>query len=494
MKMPYVLKLLVVPLFTSLVLALMPLQLAHAQTVRIEESHPDIVRTPGWFAVDDGSVSGGRVGVSKTPGARANLYFTGTGIKWIGYRCQCAQGYARIRLDGKVVKDIYTWGEGPQAAQVEMYSVSGLAFGQIHSLDIEVLESNGPAPYVVVDAFDIEGGNIRSPDVESPRVTLTSPVYPNNIVTGRVTLTADATDNIDVTRVEFYAGTTLIGFDSTAPYSFTRDTSGIPSGSTYSISAVAYDAAGNSRRSARSDVTVQHEDGTRPQVAITSPIAGSTLSGTIEITAAGSDASGIAQVKLHLDTVELGTDTSAPFTVSSDTTTWLDGKHQLGAQAIDGAGNTGDAQPITINVNNALQPGMVRVHDDDPLITYTGQWNLQTGGSAAGPVFHWDSARVAKTAGATASITFEGTGIRWIGVLCDRCGAATVSIDGAPPQRIPLYSDTGISDRGQRAQVVYASPVLAFGTHTLTLVVQEPTIRPTQTEDLVYVDAFEILK
>ncbi|MES2603568.1 MAG: Ig-like domain-containing protein, partial [Pseudomonadota bacterium] len=454
MKLPYVFELLVIPLVAS-VLAALPLQYAHADTVRIEESNPAIVRTPGWFAVSDGSVSGGRVGASKTPGAYATVYFTGTGIKWIGYRCLCASGAARVWLDGNIIEGIlYMWGGGPQTAQAEMYSISGLAPGN-HSFTVEVRDYSNTAPYVVVDAFDIENGNVRSPDaqdpppvkeLESPRVTLTSPVYPNNIVTGTVTLTADATDNVGVTLVQFYAGTTLIGSDTTAPYAIERDTSGIPSGSTYSISAVAHDAAGNRGSSQRREVTVDHQDTTRPVVAITAPATGSSMSGTIDVTASASDASGIAQVTFKVDGfMSAQTDTTSPFSVPYDTATWIDGKHTLTAEATDSRGHTGTSQPITLTVSNSVQPGMLRIHDDDPRIAYSGSWEVTNAvAPQTGDIFHWGSARVSSTPGSTASITFTGTGIRWLGLLCEKCAPATVSIDGGAAQQISLFGANSV--------------------------------------------------
>ena len=51
----------------------------------------------------------------------------------------------------------------------------------------------------------------------TPTVTLTAPVFPNNILTGLVTLTAEAGDDAGVTGVEFYADDSWLGVDTTAP-------------------------------------------------------------------------------------------------------------------------------------------------------------------------------------------------------------------------------------------------------------------------------------
>lgn len=472
----------------------------YADFTRIEESHPAIVRSAGWFAVSDGSVSGGRVGVSKTVGATATIYFTGTGIKWIGYRCTCAAGYANVLLDGNLQQPmVQTWNDTGQQAQAEIYSVSGLAAGN-HSLKIEVIGEGSYTPYVVVDAFDIENGNVLSSapprDTTPPTARLTSPLYPDNIVTGMVTLTAEAADNIGVVRVEFFAGQTLIGSDVTAPYAITRDTSSIPSGSTYSIHVVAYDTDGNRSlaTTAAPQVIVNHADQTRPMAAITSPAAGSSMSGTIDVAGAASDAAGISQVTFKVDALmSPKTDTDSPYVVSYDTTGWLDGKHTLTAEATDGNGNTGTSQAVTLTVNNSVQPGMVRIHDDDPRISYSGSWVIDSTASfVSGDTFHWGSAHQSSAPGSTASITFTGTGIRWIGLGCEHCAPATVSIDGGTAQQVWPWGPFSVGYPGIKAHAVYTSPVLPYGTHTLVITVQPQVDRP-DTGPFVFVDGFEIL-
>ena len=57
-------------------------------------------------------------------------------------------------------------------------------------------------------------------------------------------------------------------------------------------------------------------DVTAPTVAITAPAGGSTVSGTISMTASASDNVGVAGVQFRLDGVNLGAeDTAAPYSV-----------------------------------------------------------------------------------------------------------------------------------------------------------------------------------
>jgi len=93
-------------------------------------------------------------------------------------------------------------------------------------------------------------------DVTPPTVSLTSPGSATTL-SGSAALSAAASDNIAVTRVDFYAGTTLIGSDASAPYSFTWNTTTVPNG-TYSLTARAFDASNNSTQSGAVSVTVSN--------------------------------------------------------------------------------------------------------------------------------------------------------------------------------------------------------------------------------------------
>jgi len=62
--------------------------------------------------------------------------------------------------------------------------------------------------------------------------------------TGTITLSATATDNVGVTKVEFYIDGALVGTSTTSPYSVTYNSANLANG-THSLVAKAYDAAGN---------------------------------------------------------------------------------------------------------------------------------------------------------------------------------------------------------------------------------------------------------
>jgi len=98
---------------------------------------------------------------------------------------------------------------------------------------------------------------ITLPDTQAPTVSITSPAD-NATVSGMLTISASATDNVGVTRVEFYIDGVLDHTDTTAPYSDSGDTSTVPDGSSYLLTARAYDAAGNAGLSAPVRIVVNN--------------------------------------------------------------------------------------------------------------------------------------------------------------------------------------------------------------------------------------------
>ena len=105
-------------------------------------------------------------------------------------------------------------------------------------------------------AVAVTVANVAPPDVTPPTVTLTAPA-PAATVNGTVAVTATAADNIGVTQVEFFAGATSLGVDTTAPYSVQWDTTTVTDGP-FVLTAVAKDAANNTTTSAAVNVTVQN--------------------------------------------------------------------------------------------------------------------------------------------------------------------------------------------------------------------------------------------
>lgn len=100
------------------------------------------------------------------------------------------------------------------------------------------------------------GDNCATADATSPTTSISAPAAGTSVAAGSmVTINANATDNVGVAKVEFYVDGALKGTDTTSPYSYAWDTTGVAAGS-HSLTVRAYDAAGNTSTSAAVSVGV----------------------------------------------------------------------------------------------------------------------------------------------------------------------------------------------------------------------------------------------
>jgi hypothetical protein len=94
-------------------------------------------------------------------------------------------------------------------------------------------------------------------------------------------------------------------------------------------------------------------DGTAPSVSVTGPTSGSSVSGTVTLTATASDNVGVAGVQFKVDGVNVGSeDLTSPYTSSWNTTSVTSGSHSLTAVARDAAGNRTTSGLVTVTVSN----------------------------------------------------------------------------------------------------------------------------------------------
>jgi len=200
------------------------------------------------------------------------------------------------------------------------------------------------------------GGGAPPPDTIAPLTTLTSPAN-GAAVTGNVTISATATDNIGVTEVRFYADGQLVATDTTAPYSALWNSTATPDGA-HQLLAEGYDAAQNRGSSQAVSVNVQNTvpDTTPPSVQITSPAQGSVLSGTVQIAAQGSDNDAVDEIQIYVDGQMNWSGPGDTLAVNVDTTGLPDGSYQLQARAVDPAGNVGTSAVVSVTVSNAAPP------------------------------------------------------------------------------------------------------------------------------------------
>jgi Bacterial Ig domain len=187
----------------------------------------------------------------------------------------------------------------------------------------------------------------------APTASITSPA-PNAsfAAPGSITINANVADTDGtISKVEFFNGTTLLGSDTTSPYSYTWSNVAV---GTYSLTAKATDDKGATKTSTAVSVTVAANK--VPTVSITAPTnnASFTAPGSIAISANAADTDGtIAKVDFYNGTTLLGTDTTSPYTY-----TWANvavGTYSITAKATDdkGAVSTSSAVSVTVSANQA---------------------------------------------------------------------------------------------------------------------------------------------
>jgi hypothetical protein len=100
--------------------------------------------------------TGENAAFSTTAGASVTFSFTGTAVRWIGYRTFYG-GIARVLLDGVEVAQVDTFAPIEEEYQGVMYAATGLS-GTSHTLTIENTGLKSAAAqntWVTVDAFDV---------------------------------------------------------------------------------------------------------------------------------------------------------------------------------------------------------------------------------------------------------------------------------------------------------------------------------------------------
>ena len=132
--------------------------------------------------------------------------------------------------------------------------------------------------------------------------------------------------------------------DTTAPYGFNWDTTAYADGN-HELWAIAYDSAGNEGRSDFITVSVSNDifrDTVAPDVAITSPRDGASISDRVTIIASASDDDGISKMELRLDGVLKVVKTKSSLTCKWNARKASQGAHTISVKAFDAAGNVGE--------------------------------------------------------------------------------------------------------------------------------------------------------
>ena len=186
------------------------------------------------------------------------------------------------------------------------------------------------------------------PDTTAPSVAITAPSA-GSVVTGTVTVSVSASDNVGVSGVDLYVDGAYYASSAIAPYTFTLDSTTLADGG-HTLSARATDAAGNVGVSASDAISVQN---TVPSVVDTTPpsvsIASTSITGKkLNVTVSATDDVAVTLVELYVDGTRAASDTAAPYRFTVSLNALAAGSHTLQARAYDAVGNIGTSTVRTI--------------------------------------------------------------------------------------------------------------------------------------------------
>ena len=122
-----------------------------------------------------------------------------------------------------------------------------------------------------------------------------------------------------------------------------------------------------------------------------------------------------------------------------------------------------------------------RMEQNGAAVTYNGTWYLNTNPTQSG-----GTAVLATDAGSRATVTFTGTGVKWITYRDAWSGIAKVYVDGALTKTVDMYF---ASDQA-RTEGFFVTGLTA-GTHTLTIEVTG-TKSAESRGSWIWVDAFDV--
>lgn len=177
-------------------------------------------------------------------------------------------------------------------------------------------------------------------------------------------------------------------------------------------------------------------DVTVPSVSITAPASGSTVSGTVAVSASASDNSGIVTlVEFFVDGVLKSSDTAAPWAFSWDTRTAANGSHTLTAKAYDPSNNVGASASVPVTVSNQAAGGELLANGGfegsaSPWVlsgnAYWSNGGYAHGGSGYTVLGYYDNASGAEYQAVTIPSTAAGTLSFWLNVTSSETTTTTV--------------------------------------------------------------------
>ncbi len=325
----------------------------------------------GWLHRDDPSVAWSAQGAKGTGDIISGKSFTMTGFDKSGDQTKI------VKLDNAIVQ---SWVNNPTSNQgVLIINETGTGAGTatMHSSEA-MTQSQRPKLQITYSLGNTTPDPEPTPtENQPPTVSLTSPVGSTNYTApANVLLSANATDDVLVAKVEFYQGSTKLGEDTTSPYQFMWNN--VAAGTYSGIMAKAFDGQGMVSITQSVSITVANstvpnpdptpepdpEPGQNqpPTVSVTAPANDAEFQSpaNITITADAADSDGtISRVDFYRGATKIGEDSSAPYSFN-----WQNvgaGEYHISAVAVDNEGEMTGSAAVHLIVNASNQPPTVSV-------------------------------------------------------------------------------------------------------------------------------------
>lgn len=417
---------------------------------RIEQDDARIAYTGTWFVNTSTSAnhSGGSAQLSTDAGATATLTFTGTTITWIGLKDPWS-GMANVFIDGVLRNTVDTY-SATELDHTVIDTEAGLAPGA-HTIQIVVTgtgDASAAQAWVWVDAFDVASGDGSSgTPPATPTVSPTSTASP-------------ASQRIEDTDPALAFGGSWFTHTSQAE-SGSRAHLSTEAGDSVTLSFTGTGISWIGLKDAWSGIAKVFIDGASQ--------------GTVDCYSATDRPQALVfearnlPAGAHTIRIEVSGTHDAS---SAQSWVWVDA---FDVTSTGGATATPTARPTA-----TAPPSPTRI-DDGAEVSFSGAWFTHASAGAS-----WGSARLSTQTGDSATLTFTGTGVSWIGLKDAWAGIAKVFVDDIQRATVDGYSATD-----QLQTVMFSIHDLAAGPHTIRIEVAG-IHDSNSAQSWVWVDAFDV--
>jgi len=212
---------------------------------------------------------------------------------------------------------------------------------------------DGDYGYGLVDAaaaVDLARRTNVPVDSAPPALSVSSPAD-GATVSGKVTISAAATDRYGVADVVLSVDGEPIASDAVSPYTFSLNATGLSAG-VHTLTLVATDTSGNASAPVERQINVGRgaSDKTAPEVVIIAPTEGATVIGTVELRVLATDNAGLARIVFTVDgKTQSSAAVDGPRAEHSffwNTSTLSSGRHTVQVTATDAAGLSSSASVV----------------------------------------------------------------------------------------------------------------------------------------------------